>query len=97
MKLTLLSVILLLGFLVGHSQEKQTDYKDAFNLIDKWMEAQQDYQDLPGITASIVKDQEILWSKAYGMANLENKVIFYFFFFQNCSPHSYCSCQMQAN
>ncbi|MEQ8363970.1 MAG: serine hydrolase [Cyclobacteriaceae bacterium] len=51
------------------AQPKQDINKDAFNLIEKWMEAQSDYQHLPGISAAIVKDQETIWSKAYGKAS----------------------------
>ncbi len=56
------------------AQPPQVDYRDAFNLIDKWMEAQRDYQHLPGISAAIIKDQDIIWSSAYGQSNLGDKV-----------------------
>ncbi len=54
------------------AQKNPTDYSDAFRLLDTWMEAQYDYQNLPALSASVVKDQEILWSKAYGSSNLAN-------------------------
>jgi CubicO group peptidase (beta-lactamase class C family) len=57
------------------SEEKEKpDFSEAIRLIDTWLEAQRDYDNLPGISAAIVTDQEILWSKAYGMADLEKKV-----------------------
>lgn len=65
---------LILFFYQTFSQPQTTDYKDAFNLIDSWIEAQSDYGDLPSVSVAIVKDQEIIWSKAYGMANTDNKV-----------------------
>lgn len=55
------------------AQTPSTDYTDALHLIDTWMEGQQSYLHVPGISAAIVKDQEVLWSKAYGMANLAGK------------------------
>jgi CubicO group peptidase (beta-lactamase class C family) len=63
--------------LVGHQSSAQyssNDYNDAFVLIDAWVEAHVDYQDLPSLSVAIVKDQETIWSKAYGMANVESKV-----------------------
>jgi len=71
---TLLIVICLLAGHYATAQSTQDEYKDAFNLIDKWMEAQRDYQHLPGISAAIVKDQETIWSKAYGLSNMNDKV-----------------------
>ncbi|MFW6351952.1 MAG: hypothetical protein ACOC2E_06160, partial [Bacteroidota bacterium] len=50
------------------SQPNEKDYSQAFELIDVWMEAQKDYDRLPGVTAVVVKDQEILWANAFGMA-----------------------------
>jgi CubicO group peptidase (beta-lactamase class C family) len=56
------------------AQKPSTDYTDAFRLIERWMEAQREYQHIPGISASITKDQELIWSKAYGFSNVANKV-----------------------
>lgn len=55
--------------------EKQTkpDFSEAVRLIDTWLDAQHDYDHLPGISAAVVIDQEILWSKSFGMADLEKK------------------------
>ena len=56
------------------SQSKATDYTDALRLIDSWIEAQREYARIPSISVAIVKDQETIWSKAYGMANSESKL-----------------------
>jgi CubicO group peptidase (beta-lactamase class C family) len=58
-------------------------YKDAFNLIDKWMSGQRDYDRLPGISIAVVKDQDIVWSKGYGYADVEKK--------SPMQPQSICS------
>jgi CubicO group peptidase (beta-lactamase class C family) len=50
------------------------DFSEAIRLIDTWLEAQRDYDHLPGLSVAIVMDQEILWSKGYGMADLEKQV-----------------------
>lgn len=55
-------------------EQKKSDYSEAIRMIDTWLEAQRDYDHLPGISVAIVTDQDVLWSKSYGMADLEKKV-----------------------
>jgi len=56
------------------SQTKKTDYKEAVRLIDIWLDAQRDFDKLPGISIAIVSDQDIIFSKGYGYADVEKKV-----------------------
>ncbi len=56
------------------SQTSKTDYKETIKIIDVWLQAQRDFDQLPGIAVSIVNDQDILFSKGYGFADTENKV-----------------------
>lgn len=56
------------------SQEKTRDYAEAFKIIEVWLDAQKAYDNLPGISVSVVSDQDLLWSGAYGMANVEGNV-----------------------
>ena len=81
MKRTFLSLLILLLLLSSiwtipacSDEQKKPDYSEAIRLIDTWLEAQHDYDHLPGLSAAIVIDQEILWSKGYGMADLEKDV-----------------------
>jgi len=71
-------VLCLFGFsmllFAGTAQEKQTDYTEALQLIEVWLDAQRDYDRVPGMSVIIVDDQEILWSGAFGMSNLEDQV-----------------------
>jgi len=68
-------LILLLFFTINSfSQKKQKNYDEAFKIIEVWLEAQKDFEKLPGISAVIVKDQEILWSGAFGKSNIEDDV-----------------------
>lgn len=56
------------------SQQSGKDYTEAFQLVDVWLEAQKDFDQLPGLTAVVVQDQEILWTGAFGMANKETQL-----------------------
>ena len=74
MKLILLLVISFFSLnLQAQTSEKDT-LNDAFKLIDTWLEAQLEYDNIPGLSVAVVKDQELLWSKAYGFSNVENEV-----------------------
>jgi len=68
------SLLLIITTVVILAQEKDKDYSDALALIEIWLDAQRDYEQLPGLSAVIVKDQEILWSGAFGLANMEDGV-----------------------
>ncbi len=65
-----------LGLLSIHAiaQPTSNESSDALKLIDTWLEAQRDYDHLPGLSVAIVKDQQIIWTKAYGMADLKKNV-----------------------
>ncbi len=68
--------MLIFFFLVtihGHTQESRKNYEDAFKLIEVWLDAQKDFENIPSITAVVIKDQEILWSGAFGKSNLEQE------------------------
>ena len=49
---------------VGHPRVQAT-----LHLIDAWLESEQSYAQLPGISAGLVLDQELIWSGGYGYAN----------------------------
>ena len=57
-----------------NAQEPKKDYSEAFKIIEVWLDAQKDYEKLPGISAAIIKDQELIWSGAFGKANIEADV-----------------------
>lgn len=68
-------LLLLCSVLPGFAQEKEpVIYDEAFHLLEVWLDAQKDYENLPGITWSVVQDQDILWSGALGQANAEDNV-----------------------
>ena len=58
----------------ANSQAKKPDYKEALRIIDAWLSAQRDFDKLPGISVAIVNDQDIIFSKGYGYADVEKKV-----------------------
>jgi len=73
-------ILLLLFFSatrLPYAQEKtqtRADYSEALRLINVWLEAQRDYEQLPGMSAAIVDNQEVIFAEGYGLADLEKKV-----------------------
>jgi len=51
------------------AQDPPKYYSEAFTLIEVWLDAQKDYEKLPGISAAVIEDQQVLWSGAFGQAN----------------------------
>ena len=43
----------------------------ALELLEVWIDAQLAYDHIPGISAAIVHDQDLLWSRGFGYADLE--------------------------
>ncbi len=66
--------ITFLSYTIASSQTKETNYKEALRIIDVWLNAQRDFDKLPGISVAIVNDQDIIFSKGYGYADVELKV-----------------------
>ena len=46
----------------------------AIELLDLWLDAQQAYEQIPGISFGVVYDQELIWSKGYGYSDVQKKV-----------------------
>ncbi len=44
--------------------------KQATELLKTWLEAQRAYEQIPGISAGVVYDQELVWSGGYGFADI---------------------------
>lgn len=45
----------------------------ALELARVWLEAQRAYDQIPGVSAAIVHDQDVLWTGGYGVADLASK------------------------
>ncbi|MFN2458743.1 MAG: serine hydrolase domain-containing protein [Chitinophagaceae bacterium] len=55
------------------TQLKSTDYSEALKIINIWLDAKRDYDKLPGLSVAIVKDQDIIYKKGFGVTDLEKK------------------------
>ena len=58
------------------SQEISEDQgvMEALNLLELWVGATRDYEQIPSVSAAVVYDQELLWSEGFGFADLERGI-----------------------
>ena len=70
-----LLTVLALGHSAGQAQNIGEDprVKDAIYLLERWIEAQREYKQIPGISVAIVHDQELVWSAGFGYADVESR------------------------
>ncbi|MGH7504957.1 MAG: serine hydrolase domain-containing protein [Longimicrobiales bacterium] len=47
--------------------------RQAVALLETWLDAQRDYEQIPGLSAAIVHDQELVWSGGVGLADRERE------------------------
>jgi CubicO group peptidase (beta-lactamase class C family) len=70
--LLLTSIPLLAGTEV--ELRERPEIADAIEVLDLWIEQQVAHRNLPGLSIAIVFDQEIVWTKGYGYADLEKEI-----------------------
>lgn len=71
---TIIALSFLILFCLPGTAQTKTNYADALRIVDLWLEAQKDFERLPGISVAIVNDQDIIFKKGYGFADVERKV-----------------------
>lgn len=71
----MLSVLIILFplFLSSQTIKNHPDIISALELIELWLDAQRDYEQIPGISAAIIHDQELIWSGGFGFTDLDKK------------------------
>lgn len=57
----------------GQTVTKSSGYEESFAVIEAWLDAMKDYDRLPGLSVAVVKNQELIWSKGFGYADVERK------------------------
>ncbi len=74
MKKTILLLAFTLWISLVFSQVTKVDYSAQLKIIDYWLNAQRDFDKLPGMSVAIVQDQDIIFKKGYGYADVANKI-----------------------
>lgn len=48
--------------------------QQALKLLDIWLDAQRDFEQIPGLSAAVVHDQDVVWKGAWGFADVTQKI-----------------------
>lgn len=48
--------------------------RGALALLDRWIDAHQAYNRVPGLSVGVVLDQELIWHQGYGYANVAERI-----------------------
>ena len=59
-------------FLISLPSIAADKLSNEISLAESWLEAQRAYDRVPGLSAAIVHDQDLLWSGAFGFADLDS-------------------------
>lgn len=54
---------------------ENTRVREALHLLEVWADAERAYEEIPGISMAVIHDQDILWAKGFGFADLENRTL----------------------
>src|SRR5947209_5619785 len=78
---TVIPILVSLALLSGTSEAQtatplaqKPEVAGALQVLDKWIQATLTSREDPGLSIGIVYDQDLIWSKGYGFANLERKL-----------------------
>lgn len=55
------------------SIENHPEVAANLQIIETWIESQLEYNNLPGLSVAIVYDQELVWKKGFGYADVEKR------------------------
>ncbi len=69
-----LLIVALIGWpTAGQAPAEHPKVAQALELARVWLEAERAYDQIPGVSAAIVYDQQVLWAGAYGFADLASE------------------------
>jgi CubicO group peptidase (beta-lactamase class C family) len=73
MKLKLFIPSLFFFFNILSAQTIDSNVSDKIKIFDAWIESKIEYEHWPGVIIGLVYDQSLIWTKAYGFADLDKK------------------------
>jgi CubicO group peptidase (beta-lactamase class C family) len=64
----------MMGLDMSNNNSIKSYLKQASHLIDNWLDLYTYYYEIPGVSVGIFVEDEVIFQKEYGYANLENKI-----------------------
>ena len=69
----LVAAVLVTSPAKAQNVEQNPRVRQAIRLLEIWLDAQRDYEQIPGLSVAVVHDQDVVWKGAYGFADLAKK------------------------
>ncbi len=71
-----LSVLMVTAIASGQVQKVRDNPEFAAQreLLEKWIQAEMEFRNQPGLAIAVVYDQELVWSRGFGFADLEKRI-----------------------
>ena len=66
-------VVCFSGWADAQSMSDDSRVATALNMIEAWVDAQLAYEDIPGMSVGIVYDQDLIWSRGFGYADIAER------------------------
>lgn len=67
------AIVLATGTAASNDIRNHPRVRQAMTLLNIWLDAQRDFEQIPGLSVAVVHDQAIVWQGAFGYADLETK------------------------
>jgi len=74
MRLLAVVIAIVMWAPVGRGAELSTKAQDALRVFDQWVAARAADREQPGLSIGIVREQELVFAKGYGYADLNNRM-----------------------
>lgn len=58
----------------GGDPVRDVRFQQAETLFEAWLDAKMAYEKIPGVSAALVHDQDLVWAKGYGFAHREEQL-----------------------
>ncbi|NKB32789.1 MAG: serine hydrolase [Pseudomonadales bacterium] len=67
---SLLSVCLISAGALAQEVAEDPEVQAQINLFSAWMDGQLEIRGLPGVVVGVIADQELIWAKGFGKADI---------------------------
>src|SRR5262252_4252982 len=68
------ALLLCANVTAAQSSKAVSERTEALRLVDVWLDAEQAYEHIPGVSAGVVVGDDLIWSKGYGTIDAQHTV-----------------------
>src|SRR5687768_4594694 len=69
-----IAVLLAVAADASNDVQNHPRVRQSITLLNTWLDAQRDFDQIPGLSVAVVHDQTVVWTRGYGFADIARKV-----------------------